>query len=32
MNAVISLVLLCICIFMLFAHFAEIKNSHRKNG
>lgn len=32
MSAIISLVLLGVCVCMLIAHFAEIKNSHRKNG
>lgn len=32
MSAVISLVLLGICVVMFFAHFAEIKNTHKKNG
>lgn len=32
MSAFISLVLLGICVVMLVTHFAEIKNSHRKNG
>lgn len=32
MSAVISLVLLGVCVCMLIAHFAEIKTTHRKNG
>lgn len=32
MSAIISLVLLGVCVFMLIAHFAEIKNTHKKNG
>jgi hypothetical protein len=32
MSAIISLVLLGICVLMLIAHFAEIKNTHKKNG
>lgn len=32
MDAIISLVLLGVCVALLFAHFAEIKNSHKKNG
>lgn len=31
MTAVLSLALLGLCVFMLIAHFGEIKNSHR-NG
>lgn len=32
MSSLISLVLLGVCVLMLITHFAEIKNSHRKNG
>ncbi|MDB5208642.1 MAG: hypothetical protein JWR72_3717 [Flavisolibacter sp.] len=32
MTAIISLVLLGICICLFIAHFAEIKTTHKKNG
>ena len=32
MSAIISLVLLGICVAMFVAHFAEIKTTHKKNG
>ena len=32
MSAIVSLVLLGICVCLLIAHFAEIKITHKKNG
>lgn len=32
MEVVVSMVLLGLCVLLLVAHFAEIKNSHKNNG
>ena len=32
MSNLLSFVLLAACIFLLFAHFTDIKNANKKNG
>lgn len=32
MSAILTILLLCICVLLLLAHFRDIKNTHNTNG